>query len=196
MVEPRRSGTGKGRGQTFGLLLTIVAACILSVTYVDIRALALSEEGTGGPMVADFTLKTVEGGIFRLSEHRGKVVIVDIMMVSCQACRYQSENLSMLQDTFSGTGEGDRPVIVSIDIFDYDTDGMLFEYKNETGGQWPHAIDSYDEAQLSLMPETIDPAVMVSLPVVKVIDRDGRLFADFVGVTPASTLVGTVRAAQ
>jgi hypothetical protein len=102
----------------------------------------------------------------------------------------------MLQDMFSEAVDRDRPVIVTIDIFDYDTDEMLLKYKNETGGQWPHAIDTHDEAQLSLMPETIDPAVWTSVPVVKVIDRDGRLFAGFVGVTTASTLAGTVRAAK
>lgn len=196
MADPKRSGTGKGRGQTLGLLLTVVIACIMSVTYVDIKALVLSEEEEGGPKVADFSLRTVDGGVFRLSEHRGKVVIVDIMMVSCQACRYQAENLSKLQDLFSAAGEADRPVIVSIDIFDYDTDRMLLEFKNETGGQWPHAIDSSDEAQISLMPETIDPAVWTSVPIVKVIDRDGRLFAGFVGVTTASTLAETFRAAN
>jgi hypothetical protein len=59
----------------------------------------------------DFTLQTFDGGIFKLSENKGKVVILDLMAVRCPPCAQQMPELYKLKKEL-----GDTIVILSIDV--------------------------------------------------------------------------------
>jgi len=59
----------------------------------------------------DFTLQTFDGRIFKLSENKGKVVILDLMAVRCPPCAQQMPELYKLKKEL-----GDTIVILSIDV--------------------------------------------------------------------------------
>ena len=60
----------------------------------------------------DFTLKTFDGETFTLSEHRGKVIILDFMAVRCPPCHQQMPELHKVK-----LDKGDDVIILSIDVY-------------------------------------------------------------------------------
>jgi len=68
----------------------------------------------------DFTLKTFDGETFTLSEHRGKVIILDFMAVRCPPCHQQMPELHKVK-----LDKGDDVIILSIDVdaaYGYETE--------------------------------------------------------------------------
>ena len=63
---------------------------------LDLIQQAQSPGGTLGP-APDFTLETLNGKTFKLSEYQGKVVILDIMAVRCPPCHQQMPELQKVK---------------------------------------------------------------------------------------------------
>ena len=83
--------------------------------HTESQLLDLIEEAqnpthTLGP-APDFTLKTFNGETFTLSEHHGKVVILDFMAVRCPPCHQQMPELHKVK-----LDKGDDVIILSIDV--------------------------------------------------------------------------------
>jgi peroxiredoxin len=73
---------------------------------------ALAVFGAGGAIPAelagqqapDFALKGVDGHNYRLSEYRGRVVLVSFWASWCGDCRAQLERISALYERYAGSG--------------------------------------------------------------------------------------------
>lgn len=57
-----------------------------------------------GHEAPDFTQRTLGGGNFRLSEHRGEVVVVGFWTSWCSTCRAQLERLGRIDRTYGDAG--------------------------------------------------------------------------------------------
>ena len=91
---------------------------------LDLIQQAQSPGDTIGP-APDFTLETFNGEIFTLSEHQGKVVILDIMAVRCPPCHQQMPELHKVKEE-----KGDDIVILSINVdaaYGYETENDVRE---------------------------------------------------------------------
>ncbi len=91
---------------------------------LDLIQQAQSPGDTLGP-APDFTLETFNGETFTLSEHQGKVVILDIMAVRCPPCHQQMPELYKVKEE-----KGDDIVILSIDVdaaYGYETENDVRE---------------------------------------------------------------------
>ena len=77
---------------------------------LDLIQQAQNTGNTLGP-APDFTLDTFNGETFTLSEHQGKVVILDIMAVRCPPCHQQMPELHKVK-----LEKGDDIIILSIDV--------------------------------------------------------------------------------
>ena len=55
-----------------------------------------------GPMAPDFTLKQMNGETFRLSKHRGEVVVLNIWATWCDPCHTEVPGFVELQNEFAG----------------------------------------------------------------------------------------------
>ena len=91
---------------------------------LDLIQQAQSPGDTLGP-APDFTLETFNGETFTLSEHQGKVVILDIMAVRCPPCHQQMPELYKIKEE-----KGDDIVILSIDVdaaYGYETENDVRE---------------------------------------------------------------------
>lgn len=55
-----------------------------------------------GPMAPDFALEQMNGEVFRLSEHRGEVVVLNIWATWCDPCHTEVPGFVELQEEFAG----------------------------------------------------------------------------------------------
>ena len=91
---------------------------------LDLIQQAQNPGDTLGP-APDFTLETFNGETFKLSEHQGKVVILDIMAVRCPPCKTQMPELHNVK-----LEKEDDIVILSIDVdaaYGYETENDVRE---------------------------------------------------------------------
>jgi cytochrome oxidase Cu insertion factor (SCO1/SenC/PrrC family) len=127
----------------------------------------------------DFTLTDVDGKTFRLSDQEGKVVVLEFMRTTCPACVAESPRLRDLRSQF---GSNVVMVMLSIDPVG-DTDNLLRDYRNQNVMGW---IAIGDKAQV-YQGYGID-----ATPTIFIIDKNGYIKYQHVGITETSTLVGEV----
>jgi hypothetical protein len=166
----------------------VVFALIAAATVLVPRARATAppfslrstgiEAGAHGP--ADFTL----------AGYRGHPVVLDLMAVSCESCRAVTDQvLRPLWRDHHGKGLE----IVSIDTWadpavpqwqpGLETPATLATLQRSTGVPWRHALDSdrvwqkYDA---------------VALPRIVVVDREGKIAYDHVGVPDLAAVEAAV----
>ena len=79
----------------------------------------------------DFEVATLGGETFHLSEHRGKVVVLNFWATWCPPCRMEIPGFIDLQDEY-----GDDVVFVGLAL-DQDDDSAVREYADEKGINYP-----------------------------------------------------------
>ena len=95
------------------IFLLMVLAIVISALGVGWYLLQPKSEGNKGALATDFSLVDMEGNSFRLSDFRGKVVVLDFMATWCGGCRAEIPHLG---DIWEKEDYRDRIVLVSIDI--------------------------------------------------------------------------------
>ena len=110
----------------------------------------------------DFALETGSGETFRLSEHRGEVVVMNLWATWCPPCRHEIPDFVDLYDEYRD--DGLTVVGVSVDEGGWDA---VRPFADEMGISYPLVVDD----------GTVDGIYgpTVSLPTTFVIDRDGNV---------------------
>lgn len=85
----------------------------------------------------DFTVPTLDGGTFTLSEQRGKPVVMFIMASWCGSCLKEAEALAKLYDAYKGQLE-----ILALDIDPSSTSKDLASFKKAVGN--PDYVWAFD----------------------------------------------------
>jgi cytochrome c-type biogenesis protein len=152
---------------------------------------------------ADFVNET---GWFNLNDHRGSVIILDLMARDCSNCHLVQEHIEENMDDWKSTAEESG---ISLKIFAY---GAWYqesvEYMNQSGGEYtvplyPTGFGSVDAAVLD-DGSTTDPVRLFTtggtgqIPVVLIIDEQGYIIAQQATGTPAdkwSKFDGTLQTA-
>ncbi len=130
----------------------------------------------------DFTLETVQHGNFTLSEHRGSVVVIDLMAVDCATCRVTEQSLLQLNETYPDVQ------IVSVDIWvEFEDEEYLDGHMKQLGADWPYAMDT-DDMLLKYRAFEISK--------VAVVDANGYLSGEASGAIGFDRLEGLVVEAQ
>ena len=93
---------------------------------------------SGGPPAPDFSVPTLNGGTFRLSDHRGKPVVIFFMAYWCGTCVPEARALAQLHQKF-----GDRVTIVALDVDPSSTPERLQGFRAWVGE--PDYIWAFDE---------------------------------------------------
>jgi len=139
---------------------------------------------------ADFVNET---GWFNLNDHRGSVIILDLMARDCSNCHLVQEHIEENMDDWKSTAEESG---ISLKIFAY---GAWYqesvEYMNKSGGEYtvplyPTGFGSVDAAVLD-DGSTTDPVRLFTtggtgqIPVVLIIDEQGYIIAQQATGTPA-----------
>ncbi|MFA5943406.1 MAG: cytochrome c biogenesis protein CcdA [Candidatus Thermoplasmatota archaeon] len=128
---------------------------------------------------------------FRLSDYRGKTVVLDFMAVACTTCRTVTEDVLkplaaanpdvviLSIDTWSDPGSGNA--------FGGESDADLVKLQQRTDVPWRHARDT-DQVYVKY--------AAVSLPKLAVVDRDGQLVYAREGLQGADGVADAVQAAE
>lgn len=124
------------------------------------------------PLAPDFSLKSINGQTIRMSDYRGKVLMVDFWATDCGPCRTEIPGFVELQDRYRDNGF----VIVGISL---------------DAGPEP-VREFYKEFKMNyavgLMEGDLDQrfGVSIGIPTTFLVGRDGRIYAKHVGATDAS----------
>jgi len=126
-------------------------------------------------------LTDVDGNTFRLSDQRGKVVVLEFMRTTCSACILQEPYLRELRSRF---GSDVVMVMVSLDPAG-DTESVLRNRRDENVMGW---IAIRDTAQ----PQIYNAYGVRATPTIFVIDKNGYVQYRHEGVTESPILIGEV----
>jgi peroxiredoxin len=130
----------------------------------------------GKEKAPNFTLVDINGEQFSLSDHLGKVVILDFFSTYCGPCIIEIEHLRSLYDTYSP----DKLVILSISVNPYtDTVQVLQSFAQQYEMTWTVASDTDDVAyKYGVSP----------IPHLVIVDAEGYKRHSHIGLTAESTL--------
>jgi cytochrome c biogenesis protein CcmG/thiol:disulfide interchange protein DsbE len=156
-------------------LLVVVLATRPSASTREVRSPLL---GKAAP-AAEAT--TIDGEAVKLSELRGKWVVVNFFATWCVPCRIEHDELKRFHDAHQAAGDGS---VVGV-IFS-DSAQAVKEFRTDEGGTWPMLVDPKGSIALNFgvsgVPESflIDPDGIVRSRIlggVRAVDLD-RLLAE------------------
>lgn len=128
----------------------------------------------------DLVGETLDGDTFRLSEHRGEAVVLNVWASWCAPCRAEAPALAALASEFEGRGVQ----FAGLDTRDSDVPARAFV--DRFGIPYPNIVDRDGRLQL-LFSETLPPQ---AIPSTLVIDPQGRVAARALGKVSESSLRG------
>ena len=125
----------------------------------------------------DFSLVDIDGEAFRLSDFKGRVVLLDFMATWCGPCMVSMSDLSEIRTHF-----GDEIVMITISIDPVsDTEKQLMKWRDTWEAVWIHARDTADPPLSQRFKVSVIPTMLI-------IDKDGEIGFKHVGLTPVETL--------
>lgn len=178
------------RNRTATLWLVLV---VLLVAGGGVTAYKLLYQPAG--QAPDFTLTSTgyENGTmgepvtFNLSDHRGQVVVLDFMGVTCSSCRILTDQV--LEPLHGRFGDRSDFVILSIDVWAGqlgETKEELIRLQKEEGVPWRHALDTDD---------VLRKYSVGALPRLTVVDPQGQIVYDAVGIPDKAKPIAAIEAA-
>jgi peroxiredoxin len=126
----------------------------------------------------DFTLRTVQGDLFKLSENRGKVILLNFWGTWCGPCRREIPDFNKLYSKHKKDGLE----IVGISITSGSAENIL-DFMNEWGMKYTVLTDINDnETQkvTAIFGRAIGQPI-TGIPTTLIIDRDGYIVKGYVG---------------
>ncbi|MDP6207558.1 MAG: redoxin domain-containing protein, partial [Roseibacillus sp.] len=174
----------------------IVLFCIIAYASLAIFGVSSSLYGVSddAEIVPDFEVMTMNrtgvddsvadgSGMVKLSDLRGKVVILDFMAVDCVNCHYVQGHIEESLDSWQESGSKYPIVVLSIaSWYGYES----FDWINETFGdsdadkhmRWPVANGATDSIILEDgRGDLVEHYAAQNLPIVYVIDHEGYVVA-------------------
>ena len=143
----------------------ISAAVVLLLALPAAGALALAPARPG----VDFEFTLLDGTGGRVSDHRGRVVLLDFMATWCVPCQLAMPKLNALRAHF-----GNDFVLLSVSVDPSDSTADLGAFRATYNGTWPFAILPD--------PDAVTEAYGIKeIPTYVLLDRSGRMVTAVLG---------------
>lgn len=121
----------------------------------------------------------VDGNLFRLSDQRGKIVVLEFMVTTCGACAIQEIYLRELRSSF-----GSDVVTVTMSVNpSHDSETLLRSHRDESLPGW---ISVRDTGQIN------EAYSVEATPTILIIDENGYIRYRHRGITDSTTLIAEV----
>jgi cytochrome oxidase Cu insertion factor (SCO1/SenC/PrrC family) len=169
----------------FLVLAVIVVAIVWLVFFTSPQNPTQPTQTTTRALAPDFTLTDVNGTPIRLSDQRGKVVVLEFMRTTCPHCANEMSQLASVHNQF---GSDVTMISVSVDP-QGDTNEALKAYAEEHNAPWVWARDTSNNDVASLYG-------ISGVPTIIIIDANGRIVQVNTGETSSSTLTQQIQSAQ
>ena len=124
----------------------------------------------------DFELKTLDGETVKLSDYKGKVVILDFWATWCGPCRRGVPDLVDIQSQFN-----DDIIIIGISLDQQNTLNQLQPFIDNYNINYPVVL--WNEKVIS------DYGNISAIPTSFIINQDGEIVNKFVGLMPKEIIV-------
>ncbi|HEU5247888.1 MAG TPA: TlpA disulfide reductase family protein [Candidatus Udaeobacter sp.] len=144
----------------------VVAFVILAVSMAS-AALAENDVSNALKPAPDWELKNLEGKVVKLSEFRGKVVILDFWATWCGPCRVEIPHFVELQKQYRDKGLA----VIGVSL-DEQGPEVVKKFVKQFGVNYPVVIGNEKIA---------DAYGIEGLPTTFVIDRHGRIVSWYIG---------------
>lgn len=187
MSETVVSAPPKRRGALLifgGILLALVA--LLAVLAIAVRQRGAGPLASGS--APDFTLTTFEGETYKLSELKGRPVVVNFWASWCIPCRDEAPALQRAWETYKDRGV----LILGVDYVDTDADAKKFiaEFQ-QTYPNGPDIGTRISQAyKISGVPETY--FIGKDGKLLPGIDDNGRVKGNWIGPVPENVLIARI----
>lgn len=130
----------------------------------------------------DITGTTLDGSAFRLADHRGEVVVMNVWASWCAPCRAEAPDLAAVARQFADKG------VTFVGIDTRDSTPTAQSFITRFGIPYPSIVDTDGRVQLQFG-STLPPQ---AIPSTVVIDQQGRVAARVLGRADAATLRGII----
>lgn len=157
---------GKRRIDTRILILAIIIVVV--VAGVTVAGWIL-------PSGEGYALTDINGNTFRLSDFRGKVVIIDFMATWCPPCREEISHLRAIGERY-----GDQVVIISVGVDPNESRETLKRFADNFNITWriaPCPTDMVEDYSIKFLPTLV------------ILDGNGDTRFTHVGLTDEATLI-------
>ncbi len=134
---------------------------------------------TDHPQAPDFETKALDGSMIRLSDYKGKVVLLNFWATWCGPCRVEIPDFIELVNQYGDDGFA----ILGISI-DEGSEEAVREFYEEFKMNYPVGINP-------LLADLYGG--MVGIPTSFLIGRDGRIYARHIGLVPPSRIEEEIR---
>lgn len=148
----------------------------------SIVLIAPEQRGPAPDLVGD----TLDGEEFRLGDHLGEVVVLNVWASWCAPCRAEAPVLESVWKRV----QGDDVQFVGLDTRDSVEAAQAFV--DAYGITYPNVIDDNGRLQL-LFSDTLPPQ---AIPSTLVVDREGRVAGRIIGRVTEATLTALIEEAQ
>ena len=153
----------------------LLAIMVLAAVYFFERPSHTAKPVTiPGSVAPDFTLPQLSGAPLKLSDYRGKVVLLDFWATWCEPCRQEIPHFVDLQNKY-GT-QGFQIIGVSMD----DGPGPVRQFYQQFKMNYPVVMGNAKTGELY--------GGVFGLPIAFLLDRDGKVRLRHIGATDVSVI--------
>ncbi len=176
------------RRSTIGVFLgVVVLMALLGYGLVRLSSAAPASPSEpialrSGKQASDFSIKLFSGDGFRLSDQRGKVVVVNFWASWCPPCREEAPVLERAWQAYKDKGV----VFVGVDVWDTEKDALSFI--KEFGITYSNGPDPNGEIAIDYG--------LTGVPETWFIDREGRLVRRWTGALTDEQITAFIEEAR
>lgn len=159
----------KKKVATLGIVTVVAGILFLLLSGLDTD----KQSAQPGDEAIDFTLQDVDGNIYKLSDFRGKTVVLNFFATWCQPCIEEAPEL----EKFGAEYEEAQLLIIARG----EPQRRIEEYIEETNSKLIYLLDTKEEVS--------DAYSVIGQPETVIINGDGMIVERFSGPTTKADLI-------